>query len=77
MSRHITVIQSDEACGWYVIEDGRITGGLSTDEAMAHVMARMLGSWAGFPREPLEDVAGALYERRVRRAEENAAEATA
>ena len=65
MSRVITVIQSDEACGWFVIEDGMVTGGLSTDEALAHVAARMLVEWPGFPRESLSSTTGALFRERM------------
>lgn len=75
MSRVLTVIQSDEACGWYVIEDGRVTGGLSTDEAMAHVAARMLAGWPGFPREPLDEATGALCRERIRRSTTGVTEA--
>lgn len=74
MNRTITVIQSDEACGWFVIEDGKVAGGFSTDEALAHVAALMLRDWAGFAQERLSDAASALMRERLNLPEQERAE---
>jgi hypothetical protein len=65
MSRHITILQRPEHCGWFVIEDGSTTGALSLDEAVAHVAALMLRGWTGFPMESLDAVTTALFRSRL------------
>jgi hypothetical protein len=61
MTRCIVIFHADEACGWTVQEDGKTSGALSTDEAVAHVAALMLRGWNGFPMLSIADAASALH----------------
>ena len=48
-----------------MIEDSKVAGGLSTDEALAHVAAVMLRGWNGFPAYELSATTGALFRERL------------